>query len=96
MTRITINTLFNIQNMYKTVQVRYFYILVLHIQIMKTQMILQDMYMPKPPMVCTSAKPVACNECGRGLEAGYGIRAIRINDKNVMLCDLHYPKTSKR
>lgn len=64
-------------------------------KVMKAQMILQDMYMLKPRMVCTSTRVVVCNECGRGLDAGYGIRSIHIKNRDIMLCDLHYPKKQK-
>ena len=57
---------------------------------MKYQILQQELYVPRPRMVCTTARPVTCMECGRGLDAGYGIRARRIEGKTVMLCDVHY------
>lgn len=53
---------------------------------------LQDLYMPRPRLVCTTARPVTCNACGRGVDAGHGIRALRTDSGDVMLCNLHYPK----
>ena len=57
-----------------------------------SQAIIHDVYVPRQRIVCTSARPVLCNVCGRGLDAGYGIRVARLaNGDDVMLCDLHYP-----
>lgn len=53
--------------------------------------VMQDMHVtPDPPMPYSAVRPLECDRCKRGLDAGYSIAAKMIAGKNVMLCELHY------
>jgi len=61
--------------------------------VIQSQTIMQDMYVTRPNIVCSSARRVICCICNKGLDAGYGLRAKTVGGKVVMYCERHYDKT---
>lgn len=53
--------------------------------------VIHDVFLPdgSAAYLMTSAEPVACHVCGRGLEDGYSLSADSSSGRTVLRCSMH-------